>query len=56
MAQQNKKIKVNINTDQIIKGEEIILTLADQDLLKDGDVNDEIDVLENPLINEKDKI
>jgi hypothetical protein len=29
MAKANKKIKVNINTEEIITGQEIILTLAD---------------------------
>lgn len=52
----NKNIKVNINTDEINKGEEIILTLADRYIIKDNDINDDIDELENYAIKENDKL
>lgn len=38
-------IKVDVNLDEIENG--IILTMADQPLIKDNDINEDCDVLEN---------
>ena len=49
-------MKVNINADELAAGEEMILTLEDQYLLKGNEVNDDNDILENLHIKENDKL
>ena len=49
-------IKVEVNIDEINPGENLILTLADQNILDGDNINEEEDHLENPEIKEKDQL
>ncbi|XP_074578370.1 SART-1 family protein DOT2 [Curcuma longa] len=46
-------VKILHGLDKVIEGGAVVLTLKDQDILRDGDVNDEIDMLENVEIGEQ---
>lgn len=46
-------VKVLHGLDKVIEGGAVVLTLKDQNILADGDVNDEVDMLENVEIGEQ---
>ncbi|KAJ8477143.1 hypothetical protein OPV22_020870 [Ensete ventricosum] len=46
-------VKILHGLDKVIEGGAVVLTLKDQNILKDGDVNEEIDMLENVEIGEQ---
>ncbi|CAI0422216.1 unnamed protein product [Linum tenue] len=47
------KVKVLDGLDKVIEGGAVVLTLKDQSILADGDINDEVDMLENIEIGEQ---
>ena len=49
----NKKIKVAHDLKDFDEGEEVILTLKDQYLIKGDDLNEEMEELENTQLREK---
>ncbi|XP_057951465.1 SART-1 family protein DOT2 isoform X2 [Malania oleifera] len=46
-------VKVLHGLDKVIEGGAVVLTLKDQNILADGDINEEIDMLENVEIGEQ---
>ncbi|KAK4796288.1 hypothetical protein SAY86_028614 [Trapa natans] len=46
-------VKILHGLDKVIEGGTVVLTLKDQSILADGDVNDEVDMLENVEIGEQ---
>ncbi|CAK9170674.1 unnamed protein product [Ilex paraguariensis] len=46
-------VKVLHGLDKVIEGGAVVLTLKDQSILADGDINEEVDVLENVEIGEQ---
>ncbi|CAI0422213.1 unnamed protein product [Linum tenue] len=46
-------VKVLDGLDKVIEGGAVVLTLKDQSILADGDINDEVDMLENIEIGEQ---
>ncbi|KAL8492745.1 hypothetical protein ACS0TY_024082 [Phlomoides rotata] len=52
-AEHLKGVKVLHGIDKVLEGGAVVLTLKDQSILADGDVNQEVDVLENVEIGEQ---
>ncbi|KAL5711368.1 hypothetical protein ACHQM5_021832 [Ranunculus cassubicifolius] len=46
-------MKILHGLDKVVEGGAVILTLKDQNILADGDINDEVDMLENVEIGEQ---
>ena len=50
------KIKVNVNEDELLHGDQMILTLDDRLLLNGDQINEDDDVLVNVHLKEQEKI
>ncbi|KAM3731478.1 hypothetical protein ACB098_12G166500 [Castanea mollissima] len=46
-SQGTARVKVLYGIDKVVEGGAVVLTLKDQNILADGDINEEIDMLEN---------
>lgn len=53
IAQDLAGVKVLHGLDKVIEGGAVVLTLKDQSILADGDINQEVDMLENVEIGEQ---
>uniref|UniRef100_A0A7N2LI90 Uncharacterized protein n=1 Tax=Quercus lobata TaxID=97700 RepID=A0A7N2LI90_QUELO len=47
------RVKVLHGIDKVVEGGAVVLTLKDQNILADGDINEEIDMLENFELGEQ---
>lgn len=52
----DQRIKISHNIEDILEGNEIVLTLKDASILEGDDINDEIDILENSELKTKEKV